>query len=210
MWLMPSMPPTGNYSPINGDHTFNIMAHPAIDLHAHAASGGRATMDDDYGEWIHHHIPDDRNGWHSLTRQFYDYWLSIAPPGLLPGRQHVRPEQMSRWLSRMWLLDVFRDPLRFRCRLVGSEMVRSIGHEVTGRWLDEVHPLSVSNPNSRQRFRIVAELGRPTWRRGPLRWARQPDFDLVESLLLPLAANGHLVDKIIAVSVSFDRNGKLA
>jgi hypothetical protein len=117
---------------------------------------------------------------------------------------------MSRWLSRMWLLDVFREPLRFRCRLVGSEMVRSIDQEVTGRWLDEVHPSSVNDPSSRQRFCAVAELGCATWRRGAPRWARQPDFHSVESLLLPLAADGRRVDKIIAVSITFDRTGRLA
>jgi hypothetical protein len=186
------------------------MAYPVVDLHANAASGCDAATDDDCGQWADYRIPDDRSDWHALTRQFYDYWLSIAPPGLLPGRQHVQPEQMSRWLSRLWLLDVFREPLRYRCRLVGSEMVRVIGQEVTGRWLDEVHPSSVNEVNSRQRFRAVAELGRPTWRRGAPRWAREPDFHSVESLLLPLAADGRRVDKIIAVSVTFDRHGRLA
>jgi hypothetical protein len=184
------------------------MAHPAIDFYLNAAPGGMP-READYGEWTHHRIPNDRSSWHLLIRQFYDYWVSIAPPGRLPGRQHVRPEQMTPWLSRMWLLDVFRDPLRFRCRLVGSDMVRSIGREVTGRWLDEVHPLSASDPRSRDRFRLVAEQGRPTWRRGKPQWPRQPEFKHVESLILPLAADGRTVDKIIALSVAFDLTGRL-
>jgi len=185
------------------------MASPTSRLHLNAAPRDAVEDSGDYGEWAHHRIPDDRASWHMLTRQFYDYWLSIAPPGRLPGRQHVQPEQMSPWLSRMWLLDVFRDPLRFRCRLVGSDMVRSIGYEVTGRWLDEVHPLSVKEPRSRDRFRLVADQGRPTWRRGLPQWARQPEFKLVESLILPLAADGRTVDKIIALSVTFDFKGRL-
>jgi hypothetical protein len=185
------------------------MAYPAIDRSLNAAPGGGVPVEGDYGEWTHHRIPDDRSAWHPLTRRFYDYWLSIAPPGGLPGRQHVRPEQMTPWLSRMWLLDVFRDPLRFRCRLVGSDMVRSIGQEVTGRWLDEVHPRSASDPRSRDRFRLVAERGRPTWRRGTPQWARQPEFKQVESLILPLAADGRTVDKIIALSITFDLKDRL-
>ncbi|HWD59108.1 MAG TPA: PAS domain-containing protein [Stellaceae bacterium] len=165
--------------------------------------------DGDYGEWSGHRIPGDRSFWHHLTRQFYDYWLAIAPPGVLPGRQDVAPERMAPFLSRLWLLDVYRNPLRFRCRLAGSDMVRSIGEEVTGKWLDEVHPASVSDPSSRDRFRIAVELARPTWRRGQPRWARQPEFKITESLLLPLAADGRTVDKIIAISVTFDMNGRL-
>lgn len=184
------------------------MAYPAVDAQFNAAPGGAVEVGD-YGEWTHHCIPDDRASWHRLTRQFYDYWLSISPPGALPGRQHVVPEHMAPWLSRLWLLDVYRNPLRYRCRVAGSDMVRSIGAEVTGMWLDEVHPSSVTNPASRDRFRIVAEQGRPTWRRGEPRWARRPEFRITESLLLPLAADGRTVDKIIAVSITFDAAGRL-
>lgn len=180
-----------------GNIQFADVAAPAL------AAGG------DYGEWTGHRIPDDRDAWHPLVRRFFDYWRSIAPPGALPGRQHVVPEMMAPWLSRLWLLDVHRDPLRFRCRLVGSDMVRTLGREVTGKWLDEVHPASAADPSSRDRFRFVAELGRPTWRRGAPRWTRELDCRLVESLMAPLAADGRTVDKIIAVSITFDARGRL-
>ena len=49
-------------------------------------------------------------------------------------------------MSRMWMLDVHRDPLRYRYRLCGTEMVRSLGREVTGIWLDEAHPQLIENP----------------------------------------------------------------
>jgi hypothetical protein len=184
------------------------MAYPKIDIQFKDAIGG-GSADGDFGEWTGYRVPEDRRGWHDLTRRFYDYWLSIAPRDALPGRQHVAPEQMKAWLSRVWLLDIYRNPLRFRCRLAGSDMVRSLGQEVTGRWLDEVHPLSVTQADSRDRFRIVAELGRPTWRRGAPRWARQPEFHMIESVLVPLAADGHTIDKIMAMSITFDSNGRL-
>jgi hypothetical protein len=163
----------------------------------------------DYHEWTNYQIPDDRSDWHPLAQRFYDYWLSIAPPGRLPGRQHVEPEKMAPWLSRLWLLDIYREPLRFRCRLAGSGMVRSLGREVTGAWLEEIHPQSVADPSSRGRFRILAELGRPTWRRGVPRWARQPEYRLVESCLVPLAADGRTPDKVMALSIAFDARGWL-
>src|SRR5579859_1220842 len=93
-----------------------------------------------YGAWTNHQIPEDRSAWHPMVRRFYEYWLSIAPPGRLPGRQHVRPEDIVPLLSRLWMVDVFRDPLRFRYRLVGTNVVNAIGCELTGRWLEEVQP----------------------------------------------------------------------
>jgi hypothetical protein len=46
------------------------------------------------GVWTGYCVPEDRSGWHPLVRCFYEHWLSIAPPGQLPGRQHIKPEDM--------------------------------------------------------------------------------------------------------------------
>jgi len=176
---------------------------------AFAAAPRPSEPNPDYGEWTNYQIPDDRSGWHPLVRRFYDYWLSVAPPGRLPGRQHISPDQMTPFLSKLWLLDIHRDPLRFRCRLIGSDMVRTLGGEVTGRWLDEVHPQSTVNPSSRERFRILAEQARPSWRRGLPHWVRAvPEYRVVESCLVPLAGDGVTVDIVMAMSMLFDGSGR--
>jgi PAS domain len=184
------------------------MAYSEIDIQFNDVSGGVAAPGE-YSEWTDHRIPDDRSAWHPLVQQFYDYWLSIAPPDALPGRQHVAPEQMIAWLSRLWLLDVYRAPLRYRLRVCGSAMVRSLGQEVTGRWLDEVHPQSAADPGSGDRLRIAVERGRPTWRRGVPRWPRAPEVKAAESLMVPLAADGCTVDKLMGVSIAFDAKGRM-
>ncbi len=206
---MPSIPPKGKDLPINGAQTCNIMASHGIDLQFNAAYGSEVVAVGHYGEWTDHRIPDDRSAWHPLVQRFYDYWLSIAPPGSLPGRQHVAPEDMAAWLSRLWLLDVYRNPLRYRLRLCGSAMVRSLGQEVTGRWLDEVHPQSVGDQSSCHRFRIAVEHQRPTWRRGVPRWPCAPEVKTTESLMVPLAADGSTVDKLMGVSIAFDAKGRM-
>ena len=162
----------------------------------------------EFGVWTDYRIPQDRSGWHQLVCQFYDYWRSIAPPGGLPGRQHIMPEAIAPMWSRLWMLEVFREPLRYRYRLCGTEMVRSLGREVTGAWLDEVHPQLIANPQSRERLRFMAETGCPTWRRGPPLWTRDPDHRMIETCIVPLAADGRIVDKMLAVSVLFDHEGK--
>ena len=161
----------------------------------------------DYGVWTEHRIPDDRSSWHPLVRRFYEYWLQAAPPGSLPGRQHIAPEALVPLLSKLWMLDVFRNPLRFRYRLVGTDITRSVQRELTGLWLDEAQPESIRKPVLRDRYRFIAETGRPTWRRGPTFWKRDPAHRIVENCLAPLATDGETVDKIIAVSVTFDASG---
>jgi hypothetical protein len=161
----------------------------------------------DFGIWTEHRIPDDRSAWHPRVRSFYEYWLAVSPPGRLPGRQHIAPEEIVPVLSRLWMLDVFRNPLRFRYRLVGTDITRSLQREMTGLWLDEAQPESVRNVDLRDRYRFIAETGRPTWRRGRTLWNRDPTHRMVENCLLPLAGDGMIVDKIIAVSVMFDAGG---
>ncbi len=106
------------------------------------------------------------------------------------------------------MLDVFRNPLRYRYRLCGTEMVRSLGREITGQWLDEVHPALIANPQSRERFRFMAETGRATWRRGLPLWTHDPKHQMIETLIVPLAEDGRTVDKMLAVSVMFDSAGR--
>src|SRR5687767_4446176 len=97
---------------------------PAIGNHLSDAS--------EFGVWTGYRIPEDRTDWHPLVRRLYEYWLSRAPDGpapggRLPGRQHIVAEDIAPLWSRAWMLDVFRDPLRYRYRLCGTDMVRSLG-----------------------------------------------------------------------------------
>jgi hypothetical protein len=87
-------------------------------------------------------------------------------------------------------------------------LVASLHHEMTGQWLDEAQPRTVSNPVIRDRFRFVAETGRPTWRHGKAIWERDPLHPTIETCYVPLAADGRTVDKIMGVAVLFDSAGR--
>lgn len=68
------------------------------------------------------------------------YWDRIRPAGGLPGRGHFDPVDVPDLLPNIWLLDVFRDPWRFRLRLIGTAIVDFAQRDSTGRWFDEVFP----------------------------------------------------------------------
>jgi hypothetical protein len=195
--------------PINDRITIFVycrrMAEAQTEASVHHSSITEAA---EYGVWTGHQISEDRSGWHPMVRRFSEYWLSVTPRGQLPGRQHVRPEELVPLLPRLWMLDIYRDPLRFCYRLVGTNIVQSVGRELTGRWLDEAQPEVVATPMAYNRYRFIAETGRPTWRRGRIYWKRDPKQRTIENCLVPLATDGMTVDKIFAVSVAFDASGR--
>jgi hypothetical protein len=153
--------------------------------------------------------PDtDLRGWNSKVRRFFEYWLSIAPTGRLPGRQHFDPLHIPLIMPNVWMLDVVRldGGLRFRYRLVGTREVATLQREVTGRWFDEVHPTPGENPIYR-RFSYMIESRQGTYRKGAVGLNHREDHSLVENCMVPFASEGTHVDMIGACSVLFYENG---
>ncbi|HXZ02963.1 MAG TPA: PAS domain-containing protein [Stellaceae bacterium] len=136
------------------------------------------------------------------VRQLFHHWREIHPAGGgLPGRQHVDPTAMPRsLLPFVWLCDVQRAPLRFRYRLLGTEQVRVLGRDHTGRWIDDVFPAFLGSAAYAQ-YVAAAERGVAGYRRGDTLIILPKDYRSMERLLLPLARDGKTVDMLLAISV---------
>ena len=133
--------------------------------------------------------------------ELHEYWRSLAPAeGQLPGRQHFDPLHIPALLPWVWLLDVYRNPLRFKFRLVGTEHARISGRDVTGQWLDEVHR-DATKAETYPQLIAAAESATMGYRRGPPLFPEQGEFAEMERLLLPMARNGRDVDMLLAITV---------
>ena len=73
------------------------------------------------------------------VRQFLQLWQDAHMDERAPGKDFLDPIRLRFLLGSLSLLEVHHDPLRFRYRLVGTDIVERLGHELTGKWLDE-HP----------------------------------------------------------------------
>ena len=134
-------------------------------------------------------------------RRLHEYWLSVHPVGGgLPGRQHIDPTAIPELLPWVWMVDVERDPLRFRYRLIGTEQVRAMETDATGRYLDEAHARFLGSVTYPQYLAAVerAEIG---YHRGPPSFHITKDYVSIERLLLPLARDGRTVDVLLALTV---------
>lgn len=75
----------------------------------------------------------------SNLRQFLQLWHNAHVDGQAPGKDFLDPLRLRFLLGSLSLLEVQSAPLRFRYRLVGTDIVQRLGHELTGKFLDE-HP----------------------------------------------------------------------
>ncbi len=148
---------------------------------------GRAVSDD---------FPPDG---HPRIRQLLDYWRALHPAEhVLPGRQHVDPAAIASLLPQLFLVDVERDPLRFRYRLVGTDYAQMMGRDLTGEYLDAVHP-GFPGPIL-QHYIEAIDQRRPSYRKGPVMYANaKKNYLTVERLIVPLARNGVDVDMIMGL-----------
>jgi hypothetical protein len=128
------------------------------------------------------------------------HWRAMHPPAGLPGRQHFDPIDVPSLLPWILLVDVAREPLRFRYRVIGTAHVDTLGYNPTGRWFDEAHPDFHQTTVCRE-FTEVATRGEPTYYRGPLTFVATKGFLEIERLVLPLARNGRIVDMLLAIVV---------
>jgi hypothetical protein len=71
-------------------------------------------------------------------RRFYDYWLSKRRERRMPARHDIDPLEFPYVLGNLMLVDVLRDPQRFRVRLHGVNVVTRMHYDMTGKLLDEV------------------------------------------------------------------------
>lgn len=139
----------------------------------------------------------------------YRHWLAIRPaPDLLPGRQHFDPLAVPPLLSAIWMLDVQREPLRFKYRLLGTDHVAAMERDVTGRWVDELFPDFTAEPNYSQCL-AAAERGQVCFYKGPPLYHVRKDYLAMERILLPLARDGRTVDMLLAMTLYSTTGGAL-
>lgn len=86
----------------------------------------------------------------AVLRRVLALWLETKADDQLPGTGFADPFVLRFALGSIVIYDVLREPLRFRYRLVGTEIISRAGFDLTGRMqLDHPDPA----------FALVAQAG---------------------------------------------------
>jgi hypothetical protein len=145
---------------------------------------------------------------HARLDALYRYWLALPrPAGPLPTRAAFDPFAVREAIGSIWMLDIQREPFRLRYRLQGTRIVDAVGRDETGRWLDELVVADRSRPVDAARLRESALDGLATHARTRPLLAAGSGWSAVESLMLPLAADGRTPDILLCASVYFGADG---
>ena len=116
--------------------------------------------------------------------------------GQLPRRGDIAPDQIRDLLPNIMIVDVERDPMRFRYRLVGTRVVEYNGVEFTGRYLGEIG--WPEEQDLVDGYAFVANSRRPFF--GLLAWELVTRaVGRCEFVRLPLSEDGALVSQILAM-----------
>ena len=111
-------------------------------------------------------------------------------------------------MARTWMLDVLREPLRYRYRLVGTKEVETLQREVTGQMFEEVHSHSYDRQETTGRFLESVQDGVATYRKGNLVALHKKEHVAVENCIVPMARDGALVDLLIGYSILYRSDGR--
>jgi hypothetical protein len=119
--------------------------------------------------------------------ELYLYWLDKWQDGRMPTRADIEPLEIPALLPQVYLVDVERNPLRFRFRLVGTRIVAWFGRDTTGQ---EIAAELV------ERYREAVTTGRPLFDSLSLagKAGRQGSYQRV---LLPLAGASGRIEMLL-------------
>lgn len=145
---------------------------------------------------------DELAGAHADIRAFWAYRKRCVGASGFPSRRLFDPTEISRLLSRIWILDIDPAGGDFRYRLVGTRVVQAIGFDPTGQSLGAAMAERLAaNPWLRARFDETLASGRATWRRGSARhWARM-EYRHVENLMIPFVCGRDRFEQLVCISV---------
>jgi hypothetical protein len=133
-------------------------------------------------------------------------WKDARGERRMPPREAIDPVALRDVLPHIVMVDVEREPLRFRYRLVGTYVTAISGRDITGRYADETtFPQSLDEVVGP--YQMVVEHCAPVGKYGQARWVPNRPWVRVETLLLPLGRSDAEVEIILCGIALSGRDG---
>jgi hypothetical protein len=135
-------------------------------------------------------------------RAFREHWRGLCGDRPMPPRSALDPLEMTTLLPHIVLVDVLRDPLKFRYRLIGTFVTVLAERDSTGRFLDR----ALYGPALEAMiwpYHQVLDTGAPIATLSRVLFAER-DWHCVENLFVPFGENDMV--ELVAICVDVNRN----
>jgi hypothetical protein len=139
---------------------------------------------------------------HPTLVAIYRYWDSKRRGRAMPQRPDIDPSEIARLLPNIFMVDVEREPLRFRYRLIGTAICEFLGRDFTGRTIDAVNYRPEQAAELQKINGTVVETARPVACKGTIFYVPGREWLLTEAILLPLGKDGINADIIIGGQIA--------
>jgi hypothetical protein len=126
--------------------------------------------------------------------RLYRYWLERRGDRAFPARRDVDPADFAYALGRVSLIEVLREPLSFRYRIVATRLTSHLGYEMSGKPIDAI-PSSDHRAFVRGFYEHAVAQAAPLYDTGNVRLDDRVWWH--ETLALPLAADGGTIDMLM-------------
>jgi hypothetical protein len=147
------------------------------------------------GEILYLPAPSGRS---AMIARVRDYWRQRCAGGRLPKRGEIDPLELKEVLPYLSIIEYGEVP-RIKFRLIGTELARFYGRDVTGKWLDEIpHWEEADIVDTQAVYRRVLEMAGPVYGLSLCLWEEDPDH-VFEFACFPLSEDGRNITHCFGV-----------
>ncbi|MDY0881950.1 PAS domain-containing protein [Dongia soli] len=131
-------------------------------------------------------------------QQMHLYWLGKSGEQQMPSRAQIAPEDITKLLPYLILVDLEAEPFRIYYRLVGTAVQQRNNRNATGHYLDELSYPTAAEITAT--YRWVHDQHQPYFGRANLA-SRIGHPIIFEYGIWPLSDDGRQVNKCVAMEV---------
>jgi hypothetical protein len=133
-------------------------------------------------------------------RKLYEWWRARHVGGKLPSRRQIDPFDLKFLLGNLMIIDVTHDPLRFRFRLIGTNIASHMERDWTGQPLD-TYPGAEFREHLRKTYEAVVSDGQPV--SNSRRLLVDGRYYRYDGLIVPLSTDGKTIDALLVGIVPY-------
>jgi hypothetical protein len=138
----------------------------------------------------------ERDDVHRDLVPMHDFWRQECGGAVPLPRRFIDPVRLPpKILPRFAIIEVFRDPMDFRYRLLGTNLIQFFGRDSTGKRFSEIDYPQPQGDRLKHYFELIANEDVVVHRQTTADWANR-DYVTIASMFVPGTSDGKTTDLI--------------